>query len=70
MPNSPVERVAFRPRFDDNPDCPRILGGLHAIKGHCKRCDNAIRASKPRMYRVRDLSGNIIVADDIDVRYA
>jgi hypothetical protein len=70
MPNSPVERAAFRPRFTDHPDCDRLTNGLHPIADHCVRCANAIRASRPRAYRVRDLSGNIIVADSVDVRYA
>jgi len=66
MPNSPVEREAFRPRFTDHPDCPRLTNGLSVLKGHCRRCDNAIRASKPRPYRVRDHNGNIITADAIE----
>lgn len=66
MPNSPVEREAFKPRFEDHPDCPRILSGLHVLKGHCIRCDNAIRASKPRAYRVRDHNGRIITADAVE----
>jgi hypothetical protein len=59
MPNSPVEREAFRPRFEDHPDCPRLTNGLHPVVDHCLRCFNALRA-KPKPYRIRDYNGRII----------
>ncbi len=44
-------------------ECTRLTNGLNAIEGHCDRCDNRIRVSKPMVYRVRDNSGHIITAD-------
>ena len=44
-------------------DCPRLRNGLHAIEGHCHRCDNRIRVSKPIVYRVTDSNGRVITAD-------
>lgn len=70
MAYSVVERDAFRYRDpDDDPgDCERRLNGLWSDdEAHCRQCRNAIRASKPRAYRIRDLSGNIITADSVEI---
>lgn len=44
-------------------DCPRLLNGLYPVAGHCDRCTDALRASVPREYRIRDTNGHIITAD-------
>lgn len=64
-----AKTLARRPTVDDDDrqddaPCPRLLNGMHAITGHCQRCDNLIRACQPRPYRVFDSNGNVIVAPD------
>jgi hypothetical protein len=66
--NTHAKSLALPPRVDDDDRedvmCPRLLNGLYAIAGHCQRCDNAIRACKPRTYRVWDHNHNVIVGPD------
>jgi hypothetical protein len=42
-------------------DCPRLLNGLGAIEGHCKKCDEWLRHCVEPEYKIYDANGHPIV---------